>query len=135
MTTDTTQHEFKPGWAIPPAETLLEWAEEAGMTPELLRTCLRLSMPELLPLLNEPPALLTPHNAQQLETLTDIPARLWERLEAFYRADLARIAAKRAQQKTPAKTTGAEGGAAINRGEAGTSAAQGNPRSRERDKE
>jgi plasmid maintenance system antidote protein VapI len=89
---------LQPEWTVPPAEMLIEWAEEHGMAPDGLRMYLKTSAVELLDLLDDPPAVLTPEKAEQLETVTGIPARLWMRFEAFYRADMAR-AAKTAEMR------------------------------------
>lgn len=89
---DPPQHyAFNPDWTVAPTEMLLEWAEERGTTPEDLHRQLTAETPDLADLLDDPPAALTTEKAQQLETLTGIPARLWNRFEAIYRADLVRL--------------------------------------------
>lgn len=77
---------------VPPAEMLVEWAEEHGGDERSLRSLLSRSDSDLSVLLDDPPAALTAEHAEQLEDLTAIPARIWRRFEAHYRGGMARLA-------------------------------------------
>lgn len=84
-------YDFCPDWTVPPAEMLKEWAEEQGLNDTGLRALLAAYEHDLGEILDNPPAPLTPQKAEQLDTATGIPARLWTRFEELYRADLTRL--------------------------------------------
>lgn len=77
---------FNPDWTVPPAEMLLEWAEEQGMNETGLRQLLATYEHDLGELLDNPPAELTSDDAR-----TGYPARFWERFEALYRSETKRL--------------------------------------------
>jgi HTH-type transcriptional regulator/antitoxin HigA len=83
---------WRPDWAIPPGEILLETLEERAMSQaELAR---RMNRP--LKTINEivrGRAAITPETALQLEVVFGIPASFWNNLESNYRDHLARAEA------------------------------------------
>lgn len=104
------EHEFKPNYAVPPGETLLEVLEDKGMTQKEL--ALRTNRP--LKTINEivqGKAAITPETAIQFERVLGVPARLWNTMERNYREDLARLQDEKILQaqlpflnETPVKT-------------------------------
>jgi HTH-type transcriptional regulator/antitoxin HigA len=75
---------------VAPGEILLELLEERGQTPGDLAQRAGLS-PEHVDKLLQGLVPLSPEVAQRLEDATGTPARIWNRLEASYRADLERL--------------------------------------------
>lgn len=86
------QASWRPSWAVPPGEVLLEALEERGMSQaELAR---RMNRP--VKTINEivrGKAAITPETALQLELVLGIAASFWNKLEAHYREQLARVQA------------------------------------------
>src|SRR5437867_4321816 len=83
-------NQFKPNYAVPPGETLLETIESLGMTQAEL--ALRMGRP--LKTINEiikGKAAITADTALQLEKVLRIPASFWNNAERNYREALARL--------------------------------------------
>jgi HTH-type transcriptional regulator / antitoxin HigA len=81
-------------YATPPGETLRELLEEQGLTQRDLARRADLS-PKHVNRLLQGLVPLSADVAQRLEHVTGTPARLWNRLEANYRSDLARMREQR----------------------------------------
>lgn len=84
------QNEFRPDYAVPPGETLLETIEALGMSQAELAD--RMGRPRKT--INEiikGKAAITPETAIQLERVLGVPASFWNNLERNYREDLARL--------------------------------------------
>ncbi len=82
--------DFRPDYAIPPGETLMEVLNSIGMTQRELAT--RMGRP--LKTINEiikGKAQITAETALQLERVLNVPASFWRNLESDYRETLARI--------------------------------------------
>ena len=79
---------FDPDWTVPPGEMLQEALEEAGMTVVGLSGATGLPRERAAALIAAEVE-LTEDDATLLERGTGIPARLWLRMEANYRDDLA----------------------------------------------
>lgn len=82
------KHMFKPDYAIPPGETLLETLEAIGMTQADLAD--RTGRPKKT--INEiikGKTAITPETALQLERVLGVPASFWNNLERNYREALA----------------------------------------------
>jgi HTH-type transcriptional regulator/antitoxin HigA len=84
----------EPDYAVSPGETLRDRLEELGMTQAELATRTGLSTKHVNQLL-QGVAHISPDTAHRLELATGIPARLWNRLEADYRATAARLQQRR----------------------------------------
>ena len=82
---------FRPDYAVPPGATLAEWLEENDMTQAELATRLSLSAKALNQIVRGHVP-LSQDTALKLETVTGIPARTWNALEALYAEDKARLA-------------------------------------------
>ena len=78
---------FKPDYATPPGSTLLEWLEDAGMTQSELAQRLDKSEKFVSQLVHGR-APLSRKVAIDLESVTRIPAKMWNRLETNYRDTL-----------------------------------------------
>lgn len=85
----------EPDYTVPPGETLRDRLEELGMTQAELATRTGLSTKHVNQIL-QGVAHISPDTAQRLELATGVPARLWNRLEADYRAIAARLQQRRA---------------------------------------
>lgn len=89
----TGQHEFNPDWTVAPAEFLEEWRERNQLSDNALALIGggREGWADALRMLAEVEGRrpLGEAHARMLERITQIPARMWLRLEAGYRADLA----------------------------------------------
>jgi HTH-type transcriptional regulator/antitoxin HigA len=85
----------EPDYAVPPGETLRDRLEELGMTQAELATRTGLSTKHVNQIL-QGVAHISPDTAHRLELATGVPARLWNRLEADYRATAARLQQRRA---------------------------------------
>lgn len=83
----------EPDWAVPPGETLLETMQETDATPADMARRTGLDVTRIN-LLSSGGTELTEDDAARLEEGTGIPARLWLRMEANYRAALIRAEAK-----------------------------------------
>lgn len=84
---------WRPNWAVPPGEILLEALDERGMSQSEL--AIRLGRP--LKTVNEiikGKAAITPETAIQLERSLGVSARFWTGLESRYRDTLARLEAE-----------------------------------------
>jgi HTH-type transcriptional regulator / antitoxin HigA len=84
----------EPDYAVPPGETLRDRLEELGMTQAELATRTGLSTKHVNQIL-QGVAHISPETAQRLDLATGVPSRLWNRLEADYRATAARIRQRR----------------------------------------
>jgi HTH-type transcriptional regulator/antitoxin HigA len=81
------QTAFNPDYATPPGATLLEWLEDADMTQSELAQRLGRSEKFVSELINGK-APLSRRVALDLESVTGIPAKMWNRLEGNYRDTL-----------------------------------------------
>jgi len=87
----TNKNQYIPDYAVPPGETLRELLEEREMSQaELAQRMGR--TPKMINELMAGKAPLTHETALLLEQVLGVPARLWNRLEANYQEDLARLA-------------------------------------------
>lgn len=81
--------EFRPDYAVPPGESLLEVLEGLGMTQAELAE--RTGRPtKTINEIIKGKAAITPETALQLERVLGVPARFWNNLERNYREALAR---------------------------------------------
>jgi transcriptional regulator with XRE-family HTH domain len=84
------KYTFEPNYAVPPGETLKETIEFLGMTQKELSTRTGLSVQSLKRTLKgEQP--LSYETANILELALNVPASMWNNLEAQYREQLAKI--------------------------------------------
>ena len=90
----TKKYGFAPDFAIAPGETLkelmeslemsqAEWAVRLGITPQSLNRIFKGEQP------------ITYETANKLEIVTEVPANMWNNLEANYREQLAKIAERK----------------------------------------
>lgn len=89
--TSSPKYPYRPDWALPPGETLLETIDEMGLSAADLCERSGLSEREVAGIIHGT-AILTAETARALEQATGVPARLWEGLEREYRAALERVA-------------------------------------------
>lgn len=89
---------FESDWGVPPGETIADAAEEQGLTEEELARRLALT-PGALGDLRRGVLLVTEPLALRLAETLGSSAAFWLRLDANYRADLARL-------KSPKAATG-----------------------------
>lgn len=89
MTRATTVHPWKPDYAVPPGETLLETLEELGMTQRELAHRTDLA-PQTINLIVKGVDPITPDTANRLELATGVPACFWNSLERGYREHLSK---------------------------------------------
>ncbi len=82
--------ETLPNYAVAPGEFLAEWLADNRMTQQDAAARLGVSRKQVNEIANGR-APITAESAIRLARLTDIPADSWLRLEAAYRADLARL--------------------------------------------
>ena len=82
--------EYLPNYAVPPGATLAEVLDERGMSQAELAQRTDLSAKHINRIVNGHVRIST-DVAIRLERVTDVPARLWLRLEASYREHLARL--------------------------------------------
>lgn len=81
---------FEPDYAVPPGETLREVMESLGMNQKELAKRTNLTVQSLNRIFKgEQP--ITYETASRFELVTNIPARMWNNLEAQYREQLAKI--------------------------------------------
>ncbi|MCI5220577.1 MAG: helix-turn-helix domain-containing protein, partial [Candidatus Electrothrix sp. LOE2] len=86
----TKKYAFKPDYAVPPGETLRETIEFLGMTQKDLSARTGLSVQSLNRILKgEQP--ITYETANSLELVLNVPASMWNNLEAQYREQLAKV--------------------------------------------
>ncbi|MBZ0264062.1 HigA family addiction module antidote protein [bacterium] len=90
---------FRPDYAIPPGETLLESLEEHGMTQAELAKRTGMATKTINEIVKGKNA-LTPDTAIQLERVFGIPAQFWNNLEKNYRDTLARLTEEESLQKS-----------------------------------
>jgi len=79
---------FDPDWCIRPGETLREWMDDQRLTPKTIGVMCGRMPEEWIDGILAGTRRITPNIADGLELGTSIPARLWLRLEAHYRAGL-----------------------------------------------
>lgn len=94
----TTKYTFKPDYAYPPGDTLLETLESLGLTQKEFAS--RMGRP--LKTINEiikGVAQIMPETALQLEKVTGVPALFWNNAESNYRTHLARVQDEERQQQ------------------------------------
>jgi HTH-type transcriptional regulator / antitoxin HigA len=85
-----TKHAFKPDYAFPPGETLLETLEALGLTQKELAA--RMGRPlKTINQIIKGTAQIMPETALQLEKVTGVPASFWNNAESNYREHLARL--------------------------------------------
>lgn len=78
-------------YAVAPGEYLEEWAEDKGLSQQHVADLLGSSRKHVNEIINGR-ASISPDMTLRLERVTGIPARAWQKYEALYREDLARIA-------------------------------------------
>ena len=81
----------KTDYAVAPGEYLEEWIEDQGFSQQRVAELVGSSRKQVNEIVNGR-APITSDMAMRLERVVGIPARVWLRYEAMYRADLARIA-------------------------------------------
>lgn len=89
---NTEETTFTPDYSVPPGETLEEWLEDRAMSQAELAKRIDLSAKTLNQIIRGH-APLTHETALKLESVTAIPARLWNALEMNYQSDRARLEA------------------------------------------
>lgn len=86
----STQFPFKPDYAFPPGDTLLETLESLGLTQKELAT--RMGRPlKTINQIIKGAAQIMPETALQLEKVTGVPASFWNNAESNYRERIARL--------------------------------------------
>jgi HTH-type transcriptional regulator / antitoxin HigA len=86
----TKKYEFDPDYAIPPGETLKEIMEYMEISQRELSESTGLTVGSLNGIITgEQP--ITYETANILELATNIPAKMWNKLETNYRKQLAKI--------------------------------------------
>lgn len=106
---------YEPDFAIPPGATLRETIESLGIDQRELADRTGLTA-KTLNLIIQGKAPLTHQTALLLERVTNVPARIWNNLEAEYREQLARLEARRQLAKDIAWLTQIPCKALIDRG-------------------
>ncbi|WPD23513.1 MAG: ImmA/IrrE family metallo-endopeptidase [Candidatus Electrothrix scaldis] len=86
----TKKYTFNPDYAVPPGETLKETIEFLGMTQKELSARTGLSVQSLNRILKGEQS-ITYETANILELVLNVPASMWNNLEAQYREQLAKI--------------------------------------------
>lgn len=81
----------KTDYAVAPGEYLEEWIDDQKLTQQRVADLLGSSRKQVNEIVNGR-APVTSDMAIRLERVVGIPARVWLRYEAMYRADLARMA-------------------------------------------
>lgn len=89
MTEEPRAAAWAPDWAVPPADTLVEWMADQGVGRAELAGWMCVTPEALDSLLSLEEGVLDEAMAQHLEQATSVPARLWLALEANYRRWLA----------------------------------------------
>jgi HTH-type transcriptional regulator/antitoxin HigA len=82
--------EFKPDYAVPPGDILLEYLENIGMTQAELADRMGMT-PKTVNEIIKGKAPITPETALKLERVFGRPAHFWNNLEQHYQEDRARI--------------------------------------------
>ncbi len=90
MVTAQKKYEFEPDYAVAPGATLLELMESLEMTQKELATRTGLTEQSLTRIIkgDQP---ISYETANRLELVTQVPARLWNNLEAQYREQKAKL--------------------------------------------
>ena len=90
MLTAKRRYGFEPDYAVPPGETLKEVMESLDMSQKELAIRTGLTVQSLNRIFkgNQP---ISYETANKLELATNVPARMWNNLEAQYREQLAKI--------------------------------------------
>ena len=91
-----TRYPFEPDYAVAPGETLREMLEALGMTQVELAVAIDVVPEKIDDIINgaEP---ITVELAAGLASMTQIPAKMWLKMEANYRRDLAKAAERSAK--------------------------------------
>lgn len=93
LPTETTRHPYDPDYAVPPGETLKETMEARGIAKSVLANAT--GLPEkYVDRIIAGHAAITHSIAVRLESVTGVPAAMWDSLEQNYREQLARIEKK-----------------------------------------
>ena len=94
----STKFPYKPDYAFPPGDTLLETLESIGLTQKELAT--RMGRPlKTINQIIKATAQIMPETALQLEKVTGVPASFWNNAESNYRESLARLQDEKRQQE------------------------------------
>lgn len=90
MENKVNRYHYKPDFSVPPGATLQETITHLGIKPRDLTKRTGLATQKLNRIIegNEP---LTQQTAVLLERVTNVPANVWNNLEADYREQLARL--------------------------------------------
>ena len=96
--TDSITHKFDPDYAVPPGRTLQETIDSLGIDQRELAERTGIST-KTLNLIIKGKAPLSQQTAMLLERVTNVPARIWNNLEASYQEQLARLQARDELQK------------------------------------
>ena len=83
------RYPFEPDYAVAPGETLRETLETMGKTQVDLADALNMR-PKLVNEIMDGVAPITDTIASKLQIFTGVPARMWNNLEANYRAQLSK---------------------------------------------
>ena len=93
MATRTNRYQYEPDFAIPPGATLQETIDQLGIDQRELAERTGLTA-KTLNLIIKGRAPLTQQTAMLLELVTNVPARIWNNLEAEYRKRLVHLEAR-----------------------------------------
>jgi HTH-type transcriptional regulator/antitoxin HigA len=88
------RYHYEPDYAVPPGRTLRETIDTLGIDQRELAARAGLSAKHVNQVIKGI-APITHDTAIRLERVTGVPARMWNNLEANYREQLARLAARR----------------------------------------
>lgn len=92
MATKANRYHYEPDFAVPPGATLQETIDQLGIDQRELAERTGLTTKTLNQIIKGK-APLTQQTALLLERVTNVPARIWNNLEAEYREQLARMEA------------------------------------------
>ena len=99
------EHQFRPDWAIPPGQTMIEQMEAKGLTE--LDLARQIWIPaKLVPQLLSGETVIDRELAIKLEGLLDLPMDFWLNLDRNYRATLNRIEAQKARRRSKVQANG-----------------------------
>ncbi|TWU16794.1 helix-turn-helix domain-containing protein [Allorhodopirellula heiligendammensis] len=93
MATNAKRYRYEPDFAVPPGATLRETIDELGIDQRELAERTGLATKTLNQIIKGK-APLTQQTAMLLERVTNVPARIWNNLEAEYQEQLARLQAR-----------------------------------------
>ena len=93
MKTEKKRPRFDPDYAVPPGRTLQETIDSLGIDQRELSERTGIST-KTLNLIIKGTAPLSQQTAMLLERVTNVPARIWNNLEATYQEQLARLHAR-----------------------------------------